>query len=87
MAFDWRFFMEWGPFWAGSNAANGIISVYLPRYWAECTLDCGDDGETERAFLEEFPLVMEHEILHIIIGREERVSIEVEHDIMDKLTG
>ncbi len=85
--FDWRFLMEWGPFWTGANAVHGIVLVHLPQYWAELTLDCEGDREAESAFLEDFPFTMEHELWHILIGREERVSIEVEHDIIEKLIG
>lgn len=69
----------------GANAVHGIILVHLPQYWMELTLDCEDDA-AEGMLLEDFPSAIEHEMLHIVIGREVKIPIEVEHLMIMRMT-
>lgn len=82
---DWHIIMDWGPFWMGANASNRIIRIHLPQYWSELTLDCKNAAEAENCFLDDFPVGVEHEVLHILMGG--WLPIEVEHRMIEHLTG
>ncbi len=82
---NWHLVMDWGPFWMGANAPNRIIRIHLPQYWLELTMDCKDAVEAEKCFFADFPVGVEHEILHIVLGG--WLPIEVEHRMIERLTG